>query len=273
MIDGKYVISVIIPSFNHRDYVEEAVYSVLLQRHTDFILDVIVIDDGSTDGSVDVLRKLEEKEAGKFRLVLKGNQGLCKTLNRAINEFSIGDYIAVIASDDIWHEEKLARQLSHLRATPSSQLCFSNARTFGETKPGRLASKFLYSGNVRNILTLYNFVPAGTILFSRELYDAAGGFDENGLRLEDWDFLQRASVLTDFCYVNEALLYYRIHGASSMVRMRADRSLFGEKVKVWRKNRRLLNPALRFVGMCAHFGLDLVVRPVLLYLRARKNVG
>jgi alpha-1,3-rhamnosyltransferase len=270
MMEGRHIISVIIPSYNHRDYVEEAIGSVLGQKRGEFDVELIVIDDGSTDGSVKKLQEYQERMKGQFKLVLKDNEGLCKTLNRAINEFSTGDYIAIIASDDIWHEEKLIRQFSHLLANPSSQLCFSNAQTFGDATSGQIASRFLYAGNVRNILTLYNFIPAGTILFSRRLYEAAGGFDENGLRLEDWDFLQRASTITEFCYVDEPLLFYRIHSGSSLAKMRADRTLFGEKMKVWRKNRRLLNPGLQLVAMVAHFGLEFVLRPLLPYVRRRK---
>lgn len=269
MTSPPVVISVIIPSYNHIDYVGEAIKSVFEQLRNDFSLELIVVDDGSTDGSTDYLRQLEESGDYSFKLVLKSNEGLCRTLNRAISEYSSGEYIAVIASDDMWHPEKLQRQLEHILKHPSSALCYSNARTFGRDRSESRASRFVFSGNVRSRLTLYNFIPAGTIFFTRALYDAVGGFDETGLRLEDWDFLLRASAITEFCYLDEELLLYRLHDESSIAKMREQGSLFEEKMKVLRKNKDILNPVLRYCSICLHFTLDAVLRPFISKLKAK----
>lgn len=263
------VISVIIPSYNHVDYVGEAIRSVLEQSRDAFSLELIVIDDGSTDGSVEFLRQLESSGEHPFKLILKSNEGLCKTLNRAIVEYAGGEYIAVIASDDMWHPEKLKRQLEHILQHPSSSLCYSNARTFGADRNERRASRFVFSGNVKSKLTLYNFIPAGTIFFTRALYDSIGGFDETGLRLEDWDFLLRASAVTEFCYLDEELLLYRLHDESSIAKMRKRGILFDEKMKVLQKNKDILNPVLRFFSICLHFTLDAVMRPLISKVRAK----
>lgn len=269
MSDNRSVISVIIPSYNHLDYVGDAIRSVSEQVQDTFSLELIVVDDGSTDGSAEFLRKLEASGRYPFKLVLKHNEGLCKTLNRAITEFSSGEYIAVIASDDLWRPEKLKAQLEHILRNPSSALCYSNARTFGRDRGGRRASKFSFAGDVRNMLTLYNFIPAGTICFTRKLYDSIGGFDETGLLLEDWDFLLRASAVTKFCYVDEELLLYRLHDESSIAKMRERGILFEEKMKVLRKNKDILNPVLRYCSICLHFALDAVLRPFISKLKAK----
>ncbi|MFC4863908.1 glycosyltransferase family 2 protein [Pseudomonas sp. MAHUQ-62] len=266
-------ISVIIPSYNHVDYVEDAISSVTSQEQTGFTLELIVIDDGSTDGSVELLRALQDSGENNFKLVVKSNEGLCKTLNRAVVEHSSGEYLAVIASDDMWAPGKLKKQLERIKSTPSSELCYSNARTFGLGRNDGKASRRLFSGDVRSILTLYNFVPAGTILFTRKLYDAVGGFDEAGLRLEDWDFLLRASAVTDFCFLDEELLLYRLHDESSIAKMRERGILFQEKLKVLRKNKRILNPVFRFASICLHFSLDSLLRPMVSALRGQKRAG
>lgn len=269
MASNLVVITVIIPSYNHIAYIGEAIKSVFEQSRDTFLLELIVIDDGSTDGSAEFLRQLESSGGYPFKLILKNNEGLCRTLNRAISEFASGEYIAVIASDDMWHPEKLKRQLEHILRHPSSSLCYSNARTFGRDRSESRASRFLFGGDVKNRLTLYNFIPAGTILFTRELYDSIGGFDETGLRLEDWDFLLRASAVTSFCYLDEELLLYRLHDESSIAKMRERGILFKEKVKVLRKNKDILNPVLRNCSICLHFALDAVLRPFISKLKAK----
>lgn len=263
------VISVIIPSYNHMNYVSDAINSVTEQIRTGFTIELIVIDDGSVDGSARLLQSLKDSGENQFTLILKQNEGLCATLNRAVRQHASGDYIAVLASDDIWHPEKLQKQIAHLSTNSGSELCYSNARTFGAELQSHRASKFLFKGNVRQILTLYNFVPAGTIVFTRKLYERIGGFDQTGLRLEDWDFLLRASAVTRFCYVDEELLFYRLHDQSAMAKMRSDCTLFGEKLKVLNKNKTLLNPILRSIAICAHFALDNVFRPVIYRLKRR----
>lgn len=263
MSDILPLISVVIPSYNHAAYVGEAIRSVSEQVREGFVLEIIVIDDGSTDGSAELLMNLQKQGTADFKLVLKSNEGLCRTLNRAILEHSTGDFVAVIASDDMWHPRKLSKQLKMLYDNPHCALCYSNARTFGENRRSGWSSTFLFSGNIKNLLTIYNFVPAGTMFFKRQLYDAVGGFDETGLKLEDWDFLLRASAHTKFCYINEGLLLYRVHGESSLTKMRANGTLFVEKMKVLQKNKDMTNPILRAISTCLHFGLDRVMRPTL----------
>ena len=264
-------VSVIIPSFNHAAYVVDAIESVTKQEREGFEIDLVVIDDGSTDGSVELLERLRAQGAHRFRLVVKQNEGLCRTLNRAIREHSLGSHIAVLASDDMWRPDKLRIQLAALRDNPGCELCYSNAETFGENRNKGRSSSFIFSGSVKPWLTVYNFVPAGTILFTRRLFDEIGGFDETGLKLEDWDFLLRASSRTKFCCVRENLLLYRIHGESSLVRMRRAGTLFGEKMKVLRKNRAISSPMLRAVSACLHFSLDRILRPFLYKIEAIRS--
>ncbi|MFD9899651.1 glycosyltransferase family 2 protein [Mesorhizobium sp. UC22_110] len=264
-------VSVVIPSYNHATYVIDAIGSVIRQKKGGFELDLIVIDDGSTDGSVELLKRLHGADTSAFRLVTKHNEGLCRTLNRAIREHAVGSHIAVLASDDMWRADKLRTQLVALQQAPDCELCYSNAETFGEGRREGRSSSFLFSGAVKPWLTVYNFVPAGTMLFTRRLFDKIGGFDETGLKLEDWDFLLRASAHTRFCCVRENLLLYRVHSESSLIKMRRTGTLFGEKMKVLKKNISITSPFLRLVSTCLHFGLDRILRPVLYRIEATRS--
>lgn len=272
MASEKVVISVIVPSYNHAAYVEDAIASVANQeRDGSFDIDLIVIDDGSTDGSVELLQRLQAQGRYSFRLVCKQNEGLCRTLNRAVREQSKGSVVSILASDDMWRPDKLRSQLALLQATPGSELCYSNAETFGEGRGKGKSSSFVFSGSIKPILTVYNFVPAGTVMFTRRLYDQIGGFDETGLKLEDWDFLLRASAVTRFCCAKDCLLLYRVHAEGSLIRMRRNGTLYTEKMKVLEKNRSITSPLLRGVSACVHFGLDRMLRPLLYRIEAIRS--
>ncbi|OQM76231.1 glycosyltransferase family 2 protein [Manganibacter manganicus] len=265
------IVSVVIPSYNHVTYVEDAIRSACKQELDGFRLEVIVVDDGSTDGSVDLLRQMQKMRKYDFRLVVKGNEGLCRTLNRAIREHSTGQYLAIIASDDMWRADKLRKQFAQLQGNPDCRLCYSNAMTFGEGEICKTWTRRMMAGDVKSILTIFNFIPAGTMMFTRGLFDEVGGFDETGLKLEDWDILLRSSDKTAFCYVDEPLLLYRLHGESSIAKMRARGVLFNEKIKVLRKNRSITNPLLRLVSVCLHFGLDKLARPLMASIKAENK--
>ena len=93
------LVSIIIPCYNHINYVEESILSVLGQSYSD--IELIVIDDGSTDGSAELLERLSREY--KFRLYIQENCGLTETLNKAIFGYAKGDFIQLLASDDVLH--------------------------------------------------------------------------------------------------------------------------------------------------------------------------
>ncbi|MGX9393870.1 glycosyltransferase family 2 protein [Nitrobacteraceae bacterium UC4446_H13] len=264
-------ISVIIPSYNHAAYVEDAIRSVSSQEVDGFKIETIVVDDGSTDESPVLLESIRAEGKYDFKLILKANEGLCRTLNRAVREYAVGSYIAVLASDDMWRADKLRIQLKLLKQTDDSEVCFSNAEMIGDVGRKEQSSTFMFSGKIKPILTIYNFIPAGTILFTRGLFDRVGGFDETGLKLEDWDFLLRSSAVTKFCCVRENLLLYRIHSESSLDKMRRNGTLFTEKLKVLQKNRSITSPVLRSISVVLHYCLDRVLRPLMYKLESRRS--
>ncbi len=106
-------VSIIVPSFNHRHYVGTLIESIYSQSYKNF--EVIILDDGSKDGSPDYLKELSQKY--NFQLILKENEGLCKTLNRGL-EIAKGAYIVMIASDDILMPKRLEEQVEYLEQNP-----------------------------------------------------------------------------------------------------------------------------------------------------------
>ena len=122
------LVSIIVPSYNHEKFIGDAIESLLNQTYKNF--EIIVVDDGSDDESLKIIKKFEDKN--NFFYSSQTNQGICRTLNRAIKEFSKGEYISLIASDDIWHLSKLEFQVKEILKNPLSELCYSQAIKFSQ---------------------------------------------------------------------------------------------------------------------------------------------
>jgi len=105
-------VSIVMPLYNTEDYVSTAIQSVLAQTFDDF--ELIIVDDGSTDGSVEICRRFRDK---RIRLIRQRNRGLAGARNTGIRN-AMGNYIALLDADDAWSPTKLARQVTHLRKRP-----------------------------------------------------------------------------------------------------------------------------------------------------------
>jgi len=250
------LVTVIIACYNHENYVEQAVMSVIAQSYLN--VELVVIDDGSTDLSVKRLQALQVRFG--FTLVCQANMGICSTLNRGIVDYASGSYIALLASDDFWHPDKLSLQIAKLDLVPDSEFCFSQAIEFTDEcnlGAGKVFPRKCLSGNLVDKVFVRQHVPAGTMLFSRHLYDRLGGFDESLLE-EDWDFVIRSAAVTAFVSVNTPLLYYRSHQSNTM--KKRDRSaIFHQKAKILAKNFHLVSPWRYLFSIYIHFIHDIVL--------------
>lgn len=255
--DNCPVVSVIMPCYNHEGYVEHAVKSVIDQTYPN--VELIVVNDGSTDNSLGILENL--LKSYKFTLVNQENMGVCKALNRGISEFAHGEYFALLASDDFWHLDKLRQQVAQLQLHVESEFCFSQAIKFSndcDLNSGKVFPRKCISGHVLNEVFIHQHVPAGTMLFSRQLYERLGGFDET-LKEEDWDFVIRCAAVTPFVSVNAPLLYYRSHQGNTM-KTRNRSAIFHQKAKILSKNFELVTPWRWLLAICIHFLHDIVFR-------------
>lgn len=254
---ANHKVTVVVPCFNHEHYLEQAIMSVLAQTYPR--VELVVIDDGSRDGSVIKLKSLQNRFG--FKLICQENRGICKSLNRAIRDAAEGDYISLLASDDFWHRDKLSLQMQELGRQNGYEFCFSQAIEFtDDDRPdsGRVFPKKCLSGDVLHKVFMRQHVPAGTMLFSRRLYDQLGGFDEN-LKEEDWDFVIRSAALTRFASVNVPLLYYRSHQGNTM-KTRNRAAIFKQKAMLLAKNFDLVSPWRWLFVIVLHFAHDIVLR-------------
>jgi len=207
-------VSVVIPTYNRRAYLTEAIDSVLAQTYADY--EVIVVDDGSTDGTRQLL---DERYDDRIRYLWQENQGESVARNRGI-ALATGEYIALLDSDDVWLPDRLMKQVPILDAEPDTVLVFGQAWLMDAD--GRrlndppLCSDVHESDLTLETLCLENALGSGTCtaLIRREPLDRVGGFDPAIQLGEDWDLWLRLRRQGQFAFVNEVLGCMRRHAGS-----------------------------------------------------------
>lgn len=213
------LVSVIVPAYNAAPYLGAALASALAQTHAD--LEVIVVDDGSTDDTAAVAADVAARDP-RVRVLRQANQGVAAARNRAL-EAARGAFIAPLDADDLWHPDKLARQLAALRAAgPAAGLAYCGWETLdaaGRPVPGSAATP-TEAGRLADVLACGNVIPcASTPLIRRAALDDVGAYDESlqaggGQGCEDWDLYLRIAERYTFAVVPDVLLGYRAGHAS-----------------------------------------------------------
>lgn len=210
------LVSAIVPSYNHAAYVLDAVGSVLAQD-LDRPFEVIVIDDGSSDGSQALLT---ERFGGRpdIRLELRSNHGVSATFNRGV-ELARGTWLAFCCSDDRWHRGHLKSALANLEADREALICFGSARIVdgrGELREDvRLFGCPSSRQPLASLLRYGNSLCFSAAVFKREDALRVGAFDPELGVLQDYDLwlklLQRGSAT----YAPEASVDFRWDGTNA----------------------------------------------------------
>lgn len=199
------LVSVVVASYNMGNYLPLAVESIL--RSTYRNIEVIVIDDGSTDATPELIKPCLDD--ARVRYIRQQNQGQPKAKNNGLRA-ARGDFIAFCDADDLWEPDKLERQLP----------CFENARvgvvysevSFIDGAGNRYEKPPVYrrhSGRITNQMLIKNFVPFGTSVIRRECVEKNGVFDESFRMGIDWDLWLRYSLDWEFAYVPDRTYIYR----------------------------------------------------------------
>jgi glycosyltransferase involved in cell wall biosynthesis len=275
-------VSVVIPTFNYGRFIAEAIESVL--RQTRAADEIIVVDDGSTDGTEAVVAAFGDK----VRYLRQENAGVCAARNRGVAESS-GDVIAFLDADDIWHAGKIEKQLEKFAADAEIGLVHCAMREFesetGETL--RLHAEGM-EGDVADELLLWErtaIIGCGTaVMVSRKAFDEARGFDTRLKVSEDWDLCYRIARRYKVGFVPEVLVDYRSHGAAAhrnVREMERGMGIFYEKAfseggeVLQLKNRALGNYHKVLAGSYFYSGqyADFVRHAVKSVLRRPRNLG
>lgn len=204
-------VSVIIPTYNHARFLGEAIDSALRQTHAPG--EVIVIDDGSTDETADVLTRYE----GRIKIVSQQNRGVAAARNAGV-ALASGQLLAFLDADDVWLPAKLERQVARFQAEPDIGLVHcgvdeidadgARLRRVQDGLEGWVADDMLLS--MRSVI-----LGGGSgAMIPLALIKDAGGFDEALSTSADWDLYYRLARRYRVGFIREVLLSYRIHGSN-----------------------------------------------------------
>lgn len=200
------VVSVVIPLYNARDVIRDTIESVFAQTYHDY--EIVVIDDGSTDGSGDVLRAYGDR----LRYIQQPNGGVAQARNRGIAA-SLGRYIALLDHDDLWEPDKLAKQVAVLDEQPAVGMVVTDVSHIDRAgRPMNQLGPAYQPQHEFARLFVQGFVPTpSATLIRTAILRAVGGFDEqfNSAGMDDHELWTRIAATTTIAGLPEPLTYHR----------------------------------------------------------------
>lgn len=202
-------ISIIIPTYNYARFLPEAIESVLKQTYKDY--EIIVVDDGSTDNTKEIIDKYKDK----IRYIYQENKGLPSARNTGIKSAK-GEYFAFLDSDDVFLPEKLELQIGRFDRNSSLGMvytyrCFFNEK--GVRKKSISENRFLV-GKIQTELFLGNVIPVSSTVVNRKCFEKVGLFDESLTSAEDYDLWLRLSHYFEVDCVPMPLVKIRLHSSN-----------------------------------------------------------
>lgn len=238
------LVSVVALCFNHAPYVIECLNSIKRQTYTP--IELIIIDDCSTDESVAIIDQWIAENHYKCKFIARErNGGICKALNQALSLLN-GEFVSIIATDDLWMENKIEQQIKIFLDSPEKNIGVVYSDAYQIDEKGKLLDTLFISTyrpflkdfeeNLFSTLLKGNFIPAPSTLIKRTCYDKVGVYDEE-LCYEDYDMWLRIAQHYDFAYSQIIHTKYRVLGNSLSRRMHHQLSLarYESDFKIYRK--------------------------------------
>jgi len=204
------VISVIIPAYNSEKTINHTIKSVLNQTFTD--LELIVINDGSQDSTLEVVTQIQDS---RIKVFSYSNAGGNVSRNRGLDR-AVGEFVSFLDADDLWTPDKLQSQLKTLQENVTAKVAYSWTDYIDANGQFTLSGKRInVNGNVYEKLLLGNFLENGSNpLIYRKALITLGGFDESLTAAQDWDMWLRLASKFDFICVPSVQILYRISSNS-----------------------------------------------------------
>lgn len=205
MSDGNVVVSAVIPTYNREKTIKRSIDSVLKQTYKD--IEVIVVDDCSTDNTEDVVKSIKDP---RVRYIPhESNKGVSCARNTGIKNAK-GKFIAFLDSDDVWHEDKIEKQIKAFKESPPDhKVVYSgiNVQVYNGGKRFYMPEKWVKpkEGDVSKTMLIGSFVSMDTIFVEKISFEEIGYFDERLHWAEDWEICIRLSKKYGFVYIDEAL--------------------------------------------------------------------
>ena len=248
-------VTILVPVYNGASHLAETLTSLLAQTYKDF--ELLIVDDGSTDNSAEIINSFSDP---RIRMIRKENGGLCSTLNRGIQE-ARGEYIARSDQDDISFPHRLNREMMVADMYPEALGMFAYNTKIGGKHSWANSDKLTMTNSVK----AYDPIKDGCLLGSTMLVRTSalreiGGFRERYYPVDDWDLEFRLAEKGKVLVVCEPLVAYRFHRDASTYRTFAEM----QQKKYWTEDshsRRVQNlPELPFEEFLAQMPKDIPAR-------------
>jgi len=210
-------ISVIIPAYNAERTILETIESVQQQTFSDF--ELIVINDGSIDRTLELLQNIKDQ---RLKVFSYENGGLPVARNRGMSQ-ATGEFITFIDADDLWTPDKLELQLAALQQHPTAGVAYSWTYFMHEKTNTILPSdQLFFEGNIQRKLLIRNFLDNGSNpLICREAIASVGEFEPSCGGYADWDYWLRLAACWNFVLVPKHQIFYRISSGSMSTKVQA----------------------------------------------------
>lgn len=241
----KPLVSVIIPTLNRRDYIQLAINSVLDQTYQN--IELIVIDDGSSDGTSDVVK---EKYGNKLTYIWQENQGESVARNNGL-AIARGKYVNFLDSDDYWDPRKIDIEVEFLHNAKSQEYVAICSSVWVVNEEGNLIKSDPSGRSIKlSNYEIYDFfsgpkifAPPSNLLLRSSTLRELGGFDDRIQYGEDWDLVIRLRSKGKIFFLDEPLVYYRIHPSSQQGIPKPEKidRVIKDHIKVITQNRYLVD--------------------------------
>jgi glycosyltransferase involved in cell wall biosynthesis len=209
------LVSIIVPCYNHDEFIEKTIDSIISQDYPHF--ELIVIDDGSSDNSPQLLHQLQQKY--KFILECNKNQGVSKTLNRGFRDLANGKYLTFCASDDYWLPGKLSKQVKFLEENSQYAMVYGKSKfidhkgEFQKIETDK-RNENLKGGFIFKNIILFEFHPPVNYMLRADVVKEIGYYRDH-IWAEDFDMNLRISNKYPIGFIDDYLSCYRIANSSN----------------------------------------------------------
>lgn len=204
-------VAVIVPAYNCANFILLTLKYATTQTFKD--LQVIVVDDGSTDNLTEVLQDCP----ATVKVITQQNGGMSAARNRGISD-SDSEFIALLDADDVWHLDKVAAQVRLLEQNPQWDLSFGEFKIWNDNQPVcfsgptvSMETEPTLSGWIYHQMILTCWALPSTLMFRRSVFDGVGPFLQQDSKTDDWEWMIRASRVHQFAKLRDCLTLYRQH--------------------------------------------------------------
>ena len=219
-------VTVVTPSYNQADYLEETIRSVLNQSYS--YLEYIIVDGGSTDGSVEIIRKYSDKLAW---WISEPDQGQTDAINKGFTKAN-GDILAWLNSDDTYLEGAISEAVDYLEANPEVGMVYGDANLINDD--GNILGRFpARQTDFRKLMRGFVHIPQQAAFFRAQLWHQVGPLDPTFYFAMDYDLWVRLSQLSTLHYHPRLWANFRLHGGAKS--LEADDRCWPEMVRVHRR--------------------------------------